>query len=727
MQPLAPEDPRTAGEFRLSARLGLGGMGQVFLGYSPAGRAVAVKVCHPELAADPTFVERFAREATAAQAVNGLYTAQVLGAGPYDKPPWLATAYVPGPPLSDYVEAYGPLPEAAAWRLAAGLAEALLAVHACGLVHRDLKPSNVLLAVDGPRVIDFGIASALEVTGLTTAGSVIGSPPYMSPEQAMGEPTGPPSDVFALGATLTFAVSGAPPFGDGDPPTVLFRVVHAAPALDRLPAALGGLVAACLAKDPAARPTLHQVLRACQDATAGFGGSGYGGSAASFWPAQMTAAITGYGTTPSPSSAERGRSGGSGGAHPRTVASTGGPAQSWPTSLSGRAGHTGGGLVGRRRLLVGLGGVAVAGGLAAAGWELTRPGQPKTVPTAAADSRLVWAHKTGGPVHTAATLSADRQTLYVGSDDGSVYALDTATGSLGGTFPVGGAVSGVSIGGSGNTTLLAGGANGQVHAFAVGNGGPGASWTYSAGRAVAGPPTSGLLIDKNIHIVYAGSADGYLHALEYSSGMRLWRAPTGGTAMPGVPEGIGQVWTASSNGSVYLFNSGDGTQVTKPFPTGGPVASAPVEFSSTVYVGSGGAKGRLNSLAVGITTNVISPSWQFPANGAVVGAPAEDGSTIYTATTAGTVYALSTYTLDERGNEITAVRVGGPVRSGLAAYNGLVYVGCDDGYLYAIDFSSGGSVSWRYQTGGPIRTPILAASGIIYFGSLDHKVYALRA
>src|SRR6185437_11980343 len=289
MQPLTHTDPRTAGEFRLSARLGFGGMGQVFLGYSPAGRAVAVKICHPELAADPSFVERFAREATAAQAVNGLYTAQVVGAGPYDKPPWMATAYVPGPSLSDYVDGYGPLPEPAAWRLAGGLAEALLAVHAVGLVHRDLKPSNVLLAVDGPRVIDFGIASALEVTGLTTTGSVLGSPPYMSPEQAMGLPTGPASDIFALGSTIAFAACGAPPFGDGEAHSLLFRAVHMPPALDTVPERLRGVVAACLAKEPAARPTLPQLLRACQD-----GASAGGNSAASFWPRQMTAVIAGH-------------------------------------------------------------------------------------------------------------------------------------------------------------------------------------------------------------------------------------------------------------------------------------------------------------------------------------------------------------------------------------------------------------------------------------------------
>src|SRR5580704_9138195 len=157
MEALQPGDPRVAGPFRLRARLGAGGMGRVYLGYSPAGRAVAVKVCHPEFAADPAFVTRFAREVAAARAVNGLYTAQVIDAGPDDSPPWLATSYVPGPSLHDAVAGHGPLPGPAVWRLAAGLAEALQAVHARGLVHRDLKPTNVLLAVDGPRVIDFGV------------------------------------------------------------------------------------------------------------------------------------------------------------------------------------------------------------------------------------------------------------------------------------------------------------------------------------------------------------------------------------------------------------------------------------------------------------------------------------------------------------------------------------------------------------------------------------------
>ena len=170
--------------YRLRARLAAGGMGQVFLGYSPAGRAVAVKVIHRELARDPEFRTRFRREVAAACAVSGAYTAPVVAAGPDDDPPWLATVFVPGPSLAEAVGAAGPLPAASVWRLAGGLVEALQAVHSCGLVHRDLKPANILLALDGPRVIDFGISRALERTAMTSTGMIVGTPSFMSPEQA---------------------------------------------------------------------------------------------------------------------------------------------------------------------------------------------------------------------------------------------------------------------------------------------------------------------------------------------------------------------------------------------------------------------------------------------------------------------------------------------------------------------------------------------------------------
>src|SRR5215469_3497342 len=188
MSPLGDDDPSRIGEFRLSGRLGGGGMGRVFLGFSPGGRAVAVKLIHPELAHDQGFRERFRREVAAARRVSGIYTAPVVAAGPDDPIPWLATAFVPGPSLAHLVATHGPLPPEAVWKLAGGLAEALSVIHSSGLVHRDLKPANVLLALDGPRVIDFGISQALGTPGLTTAGVVVGTPAFMSPEQAQGMP-----------------------------------------------------------------------------------------------------------------------------------------------------------------------------------------------------------------------------------------------------------------------------------------------------------------------------------------------------------------------------------------------------------------------------------------------------------------------------------------------------------------------------------------------------------
>src|SRR5215469_14904673 len=246
MEPLSADDPRMIGEFRLHSRLGAGGMGQVYLGFSPAGRAVAIKIVHPQLARDQEFLQRFGREVSAARAVSGMYTAPVVGSGLNDSPPWLATAYVPGPPLAAVVTRYGPLPEAAVWRLAAGLTEALRAVHAAGLVHRDLKPANVLLADDGPHVIDFGISRAFQGTQLTSAGMVIGTPGYMSPEQAKTGPAGPASDLFSLGCVLAYAATGTAPFGEGTAATILYRVVRSEPDLSQVPANLRQLIEACM-------------------------------------------------------------------------------------------------------------------------------------------------------------------------------------------------------------------------------------------------------------------------------------------------------------------------------------------------------------------------------------------------------------------------------------------------------------------------------------------------
>ncbi|MFG2847343.1 protein kinase [Kitasatospora sp. NPDC048296] len=264
-QELTADDPREIGGHLLYARLGAGGMGRVYLAYTPGGRPVALKVVRPELAEDPEFRARFAQEVASARRIHGLFTAQLVDAGPDAATPWLATTYVPGPSLQQVVQRFGPLPERTVLLLLAGIAEALQAIHASGVVHRDLKPANVLIAADGPRVIDFGIARAADASALTGTGLRIGSPAYMAPEQAMGQAATPATDVYALGALGVHVAGGTPPFGDGPDPAALYRTVHEEPDLDRVPESLRELLRHCLAKRPEDRPTTAEVIAAARN------------------------------------------------------------------------------------------------------------------------------------------------------------------------------------------------------------------------------------------------------------------------------------------------------------------------------------------------------------------------------------------------------------------------------------------------------------------------------
>ncbi|MFF5574136.1 serine/threonine-protein kinase [Streptomyces luteogriseus] len=262
MRPLDVDEPTVVGPYRLLGRLGSGGMGRVYLGRSPGGRTVAVKIVHPHFALDEEFRARFRREVDAARRVGGAWTAPVLDADPGARVPWVATAYAAGPSLSAAVADGGPLPAPTVRALGAGLAEALAAVHELGLVHRDVKPSNVLLTLDGPLLIDFGIARATDGTAsLTSTGVSIGSPGYMSPEQILGKAVTGAADVFSLGAVLAYAATGRPPFPGDSSAALLYKVVHEEPELGLLDGELRGLTAECLAKDPAARPTPAQLAR----------------------------------------------------------------------------------------------------------------------------------------------------------------------------------------------------------------------------------------------------------------------------------------------------------------------------------------------------------------------------------------------------------------------------------------------------------------------------------
>jgi hypothetical protein len=259
-QELQPDDPQQIGPYRLRGQLGVGGMGRVYLGFSASGQPVAVKVVRADLAADPEFRGRFRREVAVARRVSGQFTAPLIDADLDNPMPWLATAYVAGPSLADAVAQHGPLPVVKVLELATGLAKGLSAIHAAGVVHRDLKPSNVLLAQDGPRLIDFGISRAVEASALTHTGMVVGSPGFMSPEQAEGREVGPASDIFSLGAVLAFAATGQGPFGAGSTPALVYRVVYSPPSLDRVPAEVRPLIERCLDKDPARRPAARDLL-----------------------------------------------------------------------------------------------------------------------------------------------------------------------------------------------------------------------------------------------------------------------------------------------------------------------------------------------------------------------------------------------------------------------------------------------------------------------------------
>ncbi|AKH86224.1 serine/threonine protein kinase [Streptomyces sp. CNQ-509] len=264
-RPLEQSDPAVVGGYRLAAVLGTGGMGKVYLSYTPGGRPIAIKVIRPEFSEDPEFRRRFQREVQSAQRVQGLYTAPVIDSDTEGAQPWLATAYVPGPSLAHAVAQHGALPLRSVLLLSVGVAEALHVIHGAGIVHRDLKPANVLLASDGPRVIDFGIARAAETTALTGTGVSVGTPSFMAPEQAAAGTVSKATDIFALGQIAAYAAIGSPAYGEGPSHAVLYRIVHEDPDLSRVPAELLPLVTRCLTRDPDGRPSLTEIIEQCHE------------------------------------------------------------------------------------------------------------------------------------------------------------------------------------------------------------------------------------------------------------------------------------------------------------------------------------------------------------------------------------------------------------------------------------------------------------------------------
>ena len=781
MEPLAAGDPRQIGTYRLRARLGAGGMGQVFLGYSPAGRPVAVKVIHRELAHDPEFRVRFRREVAAARAVSGAYTAPVIAAGPDDDPPWLATVFVPGPSLAEAVTSAGPLPAASVWRLAGGLVEALQAVHSCGLVHRDLKPANVLLALDGPRLIDFGISRALEQTAVTATGMVVGTPSFMSPEQAEDARVGPPSDVFSLGCVIVFAATGTGPFGNGPQASLLYRVVHAAPAVTEVPGGLRELAVGCLAKMPADRPG----LAALESAIAAGRAPDRGDALASFWPVAVTGLIrshqarlatelregssgpgtapTGMGTAPAGTVPADGVPGTAGTALPGAgIVAAGMAAASRPGGVTQTGAAPAAGPGGRSH----ASGVTIRGGTAAettagggtAGLVVTgeqRPGAcpPEDSGPALPSDQVPHSGPGGtGPASPGSAMTRRRVLLGLAGLTGAVLGgAGWALSQAGGPHAAAGRPAGP--GGKAGRSAPRTASDARVSpdtSSAASTAAPGRAtelWSFTTGGIVSALAVSG-------GTVFAGSTDDRVYALRASDGRRRWAFPTRGPVQSKITAAGGLVFTGSNDASVYALRATDGARVWT-FPAGGAVQSAIVLAGGTVYFGSGnetvyalrasdGTKlwgtvlgGGATGIAITGRTLIVCANdntvhalgasdghriWDFPTGAGGATGVAVAGGVAYVGSGDGRLYALRA----RDGHKLWDAAAGGSVESGIAVMAGLVYLGSNDNSLLALRASDGVRI-WQAGTGGPVASGIAVARGIVYAGSNDATVRALRA
>ncbi|MFI2507371.1 PQQ-binding-like beta-propeller repeat protein [Streptomyces sp. NPDC018972] len=694
------------GRYQIVARLGAGGMGRVYLGRSASGRAVAVKVVRAELVDDAGFRRRFAREIAAARRVTGFFTAAVVDADPEGSPAWLATAYVPGMSLEEAVRTHGAWSQSAVVALGAGLAEALEAIHEAGVIHRDLKPSNVLLAADGPRVIDFGISVAADASVLTQTGMVVGTPGFMSPEQVTGkQPVGRASDVFALGAVLAFTATGTGPFGTGSAHAVNFRAVYEQPCLDKVPPGLRDVVASCLVKDPGQRPSVARLLHQLVQAT----GAGHDVTAVladvEWLPAPVATTVRTRSaerlfSTPSsvelalPSadtvSTEITNSSPAPSTRPEPRTETpGAPIESpSPNQVSGqpdgatsKAGASLGALPGgdllpkrsakgsrmpgmtRRRALRGLVGTTTAAGLGFVGWRifesatLPKPGKRWTVDLS--ESVLASPAVAGG-------------ILYVCSTENTLYALDAATGNQRWKTPV----SPINVlEDSGGDLTVAGG---------------------------------------NAYLTFGSE----LHALDAATGEEKWNFVTAEDqwAMPAVAAGV--VYVSGKNRCVYALDASTGKEKwsSRPLRVEEEQERALLAVAAGV-VYAGGADGDLYALDVASGEEV----WKFATGDEGRVYPTVAGGVVYIGSSYGNVWALDAATGGERWKLATNNGVDSPV---LAA-RGVVYFGPYD--LYALDAATGDE-KWKWIADDEYvdSSPILAGS-VVCFGTSEGSVYALDA
>ncbi|MFI9152888.1 PQQ-binding-like beta-propeller repeat protein [Streptomyces sp. NPDC053367] len=734
---LTQHDPRRIGPFEVLGRLGAGGMGLVYLARSASGRRVAIKTVRTELAEDQLFRVRFTREVEAARAVSGFYTAAVVDADPRAAVPWLATAYVPAPSLEEIVNECGPLPAQAVRWLAAGVAEALQSIHGAGLVHRDLKPSNVLVVEDGPRVIDFGIASGVSNTRLTMTNVAVGTPAYMSPEQAKDSRsvTGA-SDVFSLGSTLVFAATGHPPFHGANPVETVFMLLREGPDLEGLPDELRPLIESCMQMEAAARPTPADLQ--AQLAPHLFGsGSDDSGTASAWLPEKAVALIEtrrGGRLAPKPAPAAGRSTGGhrpGQSAHPvlpppppphppAPVGSPSGTPDTGPVRLAGAPVPIGPGPRVADARAAAVKAPPPEAGLVAA-WSKPRPGsgvngtdpapaQPPAPAPETPGSWRPWRFRMSNDVWGTPAVADDL--VYVTSFE--VHALDVATGRR--RFKTRDVAWSMAV------------ADGRIHA----SDGP----TLFALDAREGTDLWRLQTDAWVYslkadrgTVVTGTRGGGVQAWEAAGGQKLWEL-TGAQsdfespeAGPTVHDGTVYVWQdarlraldARTGDERWSYPIGDAASC-----GGVPVRLTPAP-DGYVYVSAG-----TRVLAIDIAAGHVK--WHFEAPAvflcppAYAPGPAVTGGGIYLADYLGTVYALDATDGRDRWRIATESRAS--IEPVLVA-GGHVHVGSGNG-LYTLDAVTG-TPKWRFQAGGDIVGAPSVAEGRIHFGSTDHLLYTLKA
>ncbi|MEV6169306.1 serine/threonine-protein kinase [Streptomyces sp. NPDC051954] len=732
---LTQHDPRRIGPFEVLGRLGAGGMGLVYLARSASGRRVAIKTVRTELAEDQLFRVRFTREVEAARAVSGFYTAAVVDADPRAAVPWLATAYVPAPSLEEIVNECGPMPAQAVRWLAAGVAEALQSIHGAGLVHRDLKPSNVLVVEDGPRVIDFGIASGVSNTRLTMTNVAVGTPAYMSPEQAKDSRsvTGA-SDVFSLGSMLVFAATGHAPFHGANPVETVFMLLREGPDLEGLPAELRPLIESCMQMEATGRPNPADLQ--AQLAPHLFGsGSDDSGTASAWLPERAVSLIEARrnGRPPAKSTPGSGRSGGRAAvphppppSHdpviPAPVPAPVGAPDTGPVRLAGAAVPIGPGPRVADARAAAVKAPPPEAGLVAS-WSRPRPGvngtdpavgpavtAPPPAPPETASGWRPWRFRMSNDVWGTPSVSDDL--VYVTSFE--VHALDVSTGRR--RFKTRDVAWSMAV------------ADGRIHA----SDGP----TLYALDAREGTDLWRLSTDAWVYslkadrgTVITGTRGGGVQAWDSAGGQKLWELAGAQTdfespeAGPALHDGTVFVWQdarlraldARTGDERWSYPIGDAASC------GGVPVRVAQAHDGYVYVSAG-----TRVLAIDATSGRVR--WHFEAPAVFlcpptfVPGPAVTGGGVYLADYLGTVYALDAADGRDRWRIATESRAS--IEPVLVAA-GHVHVGSGKG-LYTLDAVTG-TPKWRFQAGGDIVGAPSVAEGRIHFGSTDHLLYTLKA